>query len=272
MTTNPSPAFAVSSAQVPTRGGAYSGPAAGAAPSSIAFAIGCVYMFFLFSRASEFVDSHGRFHLMVIFAGLGFCALVSGGMLPAMFTAKPGWWLTLFTGWLMFSLPFSLWKGGSFSNFSNVWLKSYFAYFLVGGVIFTVQQARKAFFWMGFASILVMYLSMSHQAAGVVDDRFSVSYGSLGNANDLAGTLLIGLPFMVYVCTDKKRNGFIRLLFSVACLGLLGLVLKTGSRGGLVTIMVLVMITFLKTTMANRAKLIVCGLVAIMMFPLVVSK
>ncbi len=77
---------------------------------------------------------------------------------------------------------------------------------------------------------------------------------------------------MVYVCTDKKRNGFIRLLFSLACLGLLGLVLKTGSRGGLVTIAILVLITFFKTTMANRAKLIACGVAGIMVFPLVVSK
>jgi O-antigen ligase len=218
------------------------------------------------------VDTSGRLHLVAILGFMGVLALFASGAMPRTFTAPQGVWLSLFTGWLIFSLPFSTWRGESFRDLTGMWLKSYVAYFLVAGLIFTVDQCRRAVFWLAFATVAVIYYALRTGVNSAEDSRFAVTYGTLGNANDLAGALLMGLPFLIYVIADKRRNGFIRVISLGMALVLLVVVLRTGSRGAIMTIGALIILGFFKTNAANKMKIVViCGVLAVT-FPLVVSR
>jgi hypothetical protein len=131
-----------------------------AAPvNAIAFGIGCVYTFLLFSHASEFIDDHGRMHLVILSAALAIMALISTGNGPRMLATIQGKWLTAFISWLFLGLPFSMWKGGSFAMFKDACIKSYIAFFLVGGLIFSLAQIRKVFFWLGLGTCVIVFLA-----------------------------------------------------------------------------------------------------------------
>ncbi len=233
-----------------------------------AYGIGVVYLFFLFSHASEFIDTTGRLHMVVFVALLAAIAAIASGKIPSLFESKAGLTLSLFTVFLILSIPFSSWKGGSFHSFLDSWWKSYIAFFLVGSLIFTAQQMRKSLFVLGLGTIGIIYFSF--KATKMNDDgRLSVEYGSLGNSNDLAGALLMGLPFLLYVVLDKKRSALIRLIFSGLTCVLLLVVFKTGSRSGLIAMAVMAALVFFKTSAGNKLKIVVVCAVAAAILPLV---
>ncbi len=236
-----------------------------------AFAMGTMISFFLFSRASEFIDTTGNLHLVLIISFLGFFALFASGAFGQTLFSRPGIWLTLFSVWIVLGIPFSAWRGNSFRNFSNMWLKSFLMFFLIGGLIFTVEQFRKSIFWLGVATISVIYYAF-RSGVNAVDERLSVSYGTLGNANDLAGALLMGTPFMLYVLSDSRRSSVVRLIAAVMTLVLLLVVIRTGSRGALIAIAAMMLLAFLRAGFANKAKILVVCAAAVLLFPLVASR
>ena len=238
---------------------------------SAAAAVGAAYLFFLFSHSIEFIDTTGRLHLIVLLALVGAMAALSAGQLPKVLTSAPGLCLSLFTLTLILGIPFSSWKGGSLKAFTDTWWKSYLTFFLVSGLIFTVGQMRRSLFVIASASIGILYVA-TKAARSYDDGRLSVEYGSLGNSNDLAGAILMCLPFVAYVILDKKRVAFVRLGF-VGIFGMLLLtVMKTGSRASIVVIPLMLAMVFFKTSAANKAKLLVCCLVLICLIPIVVPK
>ena len=239
--------------------------------SNVANAIGCLYLFFLFSHAIEFIDTTGRLHLIVVIAALASLAALGGGKLGFSFTSKPGICISVFTALLILGIPFSAWSGGSFRSFIDLWWKSYLTFFLVSGLIFTVAQVRRALFVIATASVGIAYITLQ-ATRDYVDGRISVEYGSLGNSNDLAGALLMCLPFVIYVVLDKTRAAVIRLGF-VGLIGLmLATVVKTGSRSALIVIALMAAIMFFKVKAANKAKLLVIVAIVLCAAPFFVSK
>jgi O-antigen ligase len=270
---------------VPRRPVATPRPFAGNAPSpgpfpqaaadsgrgTLSFWICAAYTFLIFSRTVEFIDSSGRLHLSLVSGLLCLVAVVVTGGIPKMLISRPGWWLSLFCFWIFIGLPFSTWKGGSVSTFQSVWIKSYLTFFIVGGLIFTLKQLRTMTVIFALATISQIYLAFhASSSSNQEDDRLAVTYGSLGNANDLASALLIGAPFIVFAMTDKKINPFFRML----CLPLLGVllvaVLKTGSRGGLVAIVVLIMVGFFRSSAGGKMKIMLAGICLLALFAAVV--
>ena len=234
----------------------------------VPYAIGAAYLFLLFSHATEFIDTQGRFHLVVIVALAAMIAAFTAGKVPSVFSSRPGLSLGFFTAFLILSIPFSSWKGNSFHHFVDSWWKSYIAFFLVGSLIFTTQQIRRSLFLLGLGTVGIIYFSF--KATKMNDDgRMSVEYGSLGNSNDLAGALLMGLPFLLYVVLDKKRSALVRLSFLALTGILLLVVFKTGSRSGLLAMAFMAILFFFKIGAGNKAKLLVACTVVAAILPLV---
>jgi O-Antigen ligase len=237
----------------------------------IPFWIGAVFTFLTFSHSIEFIDTTGRLHLAMLNAALGALVLLATGNGPVMLLSRQGRWLTGFTFWVFVGLPFSMWKGGSIAIFLNVYIKSFIGFFLIGGLIFTFGQMRKM---MGILALGTAVLSYIVRRAGVSggDDRISVSYGSLGNANDLATTILMGLPFLVFAVLDKSTNRLMRFMGAGMIFVLMALVLKTGSRGGLIGIIAMALFAFTRISMANRMKLIAFAGILLCIAPFVLSQ
>ena len=236
-----------------------------------AYAVGAVYLFLLFSHATEFIDTSGRLHLVVLTAAAALIAAFSAGQLPATLSSKPGICLTLFTMFLVVGIPFSAWKGNSLANFLNMWWKSYLSFFFVASLIFTVDQMRKSLFLLGASTFGIAYFSFKAMKVWS-DGRISVEYGSLGNSNDLAGALLVSLPFVLYVVVDKRRAMLIRLAFVALIFVMLYLVFKTGSRSSVLALGFMALLVFFKTNAQNKFKILVVTGVMACIFPLVAGK
>jgi hypothetical protein len=196
-------------------------------------------------------------------------ALLATGMIPRMLISKPGQWISLFSLWIFIGLPFSTWKGGSVQAFQNGWLKSYLTFLIVGGLIFSLKQLRTMAVIFAFSTVSQLYLSY-HNGASQEADRMAVTYGSLGNANDLASALLIGMPFVVFVMGDKKIAAFWRFLCLPVLVVLLITALKTGSRGGLIAIAALIAFSFFKASASGKMLILIGAVVLVGLFAAVV--
>lgn len=245
----------------------------GAQQNSFAAAslVGATYLFFIFSHAVEFIDTTGRLHLIVLLALVAVLAAISAGLIPKSFTSTPGICLTAFTLFLILGIPFSSWKGGSFRAFADSWWKSYLTFLLVASLVFTLHQLRRALFVLGVASVGILYFAIK-SARTYEDGRLSVEYGSLGNSNDLAGALLMCLPFVMYIVLDSKRAAVIRMAFLGIAGFLLVMVVKTGSRSSLLVVAGMALIMFFQVSASNKIKILICCALVAGTFPFFVSK
>ncbi len=219
----------------------------------LAFTVIWIYIFLLLSRFTEFVDTSNHVHLVFVMGiAAAIATVVTGGLLRAL-SSPIGLWLCAFTAWLTFELPFSSWRGGSFHGLVDTWLKSFATYILVAGLLFTVSQVRVAALSCSLATLFIVAVTLYSGVEAVADDRLSFESGTLGNANDLAAQLVLGLPFLLYFALGKKQNIFFRAIALLAIPPLFYVVLKTGSRGALLAIGILCLVYFWKMPGIQKA-------------------
>lgn len=213
-----------------------------------------------FSRINEFIPIPYAVRAPIAICLLG--SLLTGGVYRAMLS-RPGILLLLFTFWLCVSLPFSVWKGGSFALLTEQWIISLFVFLAISGAIQTLPQCRKAMYAMAAASVLIMLMSFRFGGG----ERMALAWGTLGNPNDFAAFLLLGTPFCLYVFLDHSKFP----LKAAAVVGLGGIVvlaLRSGSRAGFITLLGMAAVLFWNLSLANKIKLVVAALVSA---PLIVA-
>jgi len=95
-----------------------------------------------------------------------------------------------------------------------------------------------------------------------VQGRDTILFGTLGNPNDLAFSLLLLIPFAVFVIQSEKLLSWKTIACVLAIVFALLKTLKTGSRAGLITMATCFGIVLLSGKMKTKLKLV--GLVAAM--------
>ena len=215
------------------------------------FAVLCAYTFLLFSRAVEFIDTAGSLHLMMLIGMPAILLAVMSGKILLAFRTRVGRYLGLMSVWMVLALPFSVWRGGSVTAFAGGWAKSILIFLLVGALLDNLSQLRSFALVIAWATAAMIFVVNRHAIQGV-DSRMSFGWGTLGNSNDLATVLLIGLPFCMHVVTDKRRLILTRIWFLLVGAAALLTALKTGSRGALVAMFLLAAFAFVKASPTNR--------------------
>ena len=172
--------------------------------------------------------------------------------------------------WAVAMVPFSIWPGGSFEKIFNVFAKALIIFWLLGRVINSVPRLSTVA-WM--LSLISIPLSLSAVSAflqggfGNIDlthgwERI-IGYraGLTGNPNDLALMINLTLPFSVGLLLSV-RNQFAR--FALAGIALLGVVavITTYSRGGFITLMVIIG-TYLVCLRGRARRGLVMGVLAL---------
>jgi len=227
---------------------------------SIAFATLIVFLLVAFSRVNEFIPI--PYAVRVPMALCFSAAFLSGGVFRAMLS-RPGIILLALTFWLCVSLPFSVWKGGSFALLTERWITSLLVFIVISGAINSFAQCRKAMYAMAAASALIMFLSFLFGGG----ERLSLAWGTLGNPNDFAAFLLLGTPFCLYVFFDQRRL-ILKFLALASVAGILVLALRSGSRAGFVTMLAMAVVMFWKLSLVNKIKLMV---IVLLTAPLIVA-
>jgi len=238
---------------------------------TIGFFVLQIYLFFLMSRVVEYVDPQQHYHLAFLAATLAAVAACLGFTVGNAFDTKIGLALAAFSAWAIFELPFSSWRGGSFHTLMNTWLKSYVTYIIVVSLIVSFTQLRKALTCVAFATACIVFLSFKLGMTAEADNRLSFESGMLANSNDLAMQLILGLPFILYLALDSRRKLFVRIFFGGVVPVLLYVVLRTGSRAGLVALVGMAVMLFFRSTGSRRWKMVIVAAVLAVCAPLVLN-
>jgi O-antigen ligase len=250
---------------MPGRNGALAAPPARAvlAPEGTA-AIGIVflalYLFVLFSRLPEITSLlvGTSFYQTTILGALALAAaLVSGGVQRAL-TTRLGVLIIALHVWFFIAAPFSYWRGGTFH--ASLYLLRYLPIFiLLGGMVVARGQLRTMM--LTIAASVVVDLTWIVLSTKASSSRLELAYSRFSNANEIAIYLLIGLPFLLFIAMNRRFKAALRILAAATMIGSLFVVLRTGSRGGLLTMTLLFLMIWLGASVINKIKLLVAGIV-----------
>jgi len=220
-------------------------PAASASPPRPAFYLTMVFVFVVYARFPEIMDmvTGSTVHSVRIIVGLALLATVLfGGDSRAVFS-KVGICLMAFTLWMCLCVPFSVWRGGSFRMLRDTWLMALFAFVIIASAVQGLEQCRRIMYTLAAATIFIEIITFF--MGRIQGGRMALLGGTLGNANYLALMLLMGVPFCLFVLRTKPGVSALK----IACVPMLFCVpvtvAATGSRGGMVTLVVMFLLYFL---------------------------
>lgn len=224
-------------------------------PNPIVIAAFPLVVFFLaaiFSGLLEKLPILNNIHLLTVVGGIALIVVGLGGRLPLVLNHPIGRCLLVFTAWYILSTPFGFWPGGSVKLFLDVWSKAFLSFVLVAGCVVTIKQCRTIYKTLGYSVGLLAIMALALRGVdktgrlGLVGTRYE-------NANDFAWTLVLGLSFLLYlVFRGDRRTKMIAAVCSVAIL--LALV-KTGSRAGMIGLLMLAGFGFYQSSRTAKIRL-----------------
>jgi len=210
-----------------------------------------VFVFTVFARVPELLSIQFGINLpfvMAISAFAGLAALFAMdfrrlSMMPAVI------WLLLFTGWLMIAGLFSSWHGGTFQMFKDYWSKAILICIVTSMLVVTLEDLRKVMYAVAYATLVIIAAGLIW--SGTVVGRLEIfkgSQASLSNPNELASRLLTGFCFCLFLLSTQRGFSIKRLVVGVSIPVLLVMALRTGSRSGLLTLLVLFVMLALRAS------------------------
>jgi O-antigen ligase len=204
---------------------------------SLAFRCGLVLVFLRFSFLSETVAylTGKNTYLLYVFgipALLGFFAC--GGLRRTFRFAPAKFWVG-YIAWMVLSVPFSSWKGGSFAVVETYLRTNFIMLLVTAGLAVTWAECRGLISAVGLAAIVNIATTRLFMAQTVDSARLVVAFkGMITDPNDLAAHLLLVLPFLAFIVLRPRTNPILRLVLGAAGVYGVYLILRSGSRGGLI--------------------------------------
>jgi O-antigen ligase len=188
------------------------------------------FLFFLFSRVLDF--KLASLHLPLIFSCICLALSAVNGLRRA-WSMRAFQFLVGLTIWMILCTPFSVWKGGSVEMLKESWSKSLSAGFIVAALVQTSGHALRIMKVLAFAFLAAGLLGIFFGESQ--EGRLMLSEGSYSNPNDYAIAILYGCVSW-YFMMQNPRSPLVMRVCSFFVLLFLGVILlKTGSRGALIT-------------------------------------
>ena len=202
-----------------------------------AFLCALVLVFLRFSYLPEtFTYFTGiNTYVLYIFGSLALIGVVAFGGLKRTFRYTPGKLWLAFLVCMVLAVPFSSWRGGSFL-LAETYLRTDFIMLLVtAGLAASWVECRYLMYAIALAAVFNLVATRLLMTQNVESDRlFLESRGMISDPNDLAAHLLLVLPFLLFVILRKRTHLALRLFLVAGMIYGMFLILRTGSRGGLV--------------------------------------
>ena len=225
-------------------------------------AVGLLLLLFCsFSRVTDFAGSNLHIPLVLSI----FClvmALLSGDLLVAL-KSPIGIALTGFTFWFVCDIPTSFWRSDSLALLTDSWSKCLGLFVVTGALLASLRQIKAALRTLGYAFLVTSALGFVFGRTNAVDGRFSLSQGEYGGANELATAMVQGCIFWWYMMHSSSRSAIMRWLSVLPMIPLLIILLKTGSRAGIVVIGVTMVMIFFHYSMKNRIVFLLVVLIGV---------
>ena len=220
-----------------------------------------VYLFFYCSRVQEMIPyAHTGWLLQPILI----IGMFMTDSTKAILRSDIGRVMIWFTAWIAICVPFSTWRGGSFTQFILA-VQALGLLFFMMAFIRSMDDCYRAIFAIALAMATVGVLSLligggrGASAANGAANRLGLGTGAdtLSDANFLGLYLVIGLPMIWF--SASIRRGIMRAGLICLMLPVLAGMARTGSRSALLTLAVGALFFFAFATSRQRAMMIAGG-------------
>ena len=190
------------------------------------------YLFFYCSRIPEMVPA--------MHAGIALQPLLLIGMIMTkstkmVFESQIGRTMAWFTGWVAVCVPFAVWRGGAYDQFTLA-LQALALLFFMAAFIRTIEDVYRTILTMGLAMGVVGVLSLIIGGGREGSTRLGLGTGNdtLSDANFLALFLIVGLPLIIF--SASRKRGLLRIILILSLVPVLAGAARTGSRSGLLAL------------------------------------
>jgi O-antigen ligase len=222
---------------------------------------------FLFMSFSRILDLYLYWlHLPGIsYRLVGIFLVITGSFLVA-FRDSIGKYMLAFTACFLVSIPFGVWRGGSIQILTNQWLMSFVIFTATASLIADFTQYVRTAKTIALAILALAILSITF---GTMENgRLFLERGRFANPNEMAQALLLGMPFWwaLYV---NFRSPVSKLVAACSLVLMLYVIAKTGSRGALISVVVIVAFMFVRASVVGRMKLLVSAAVLLVLAMLI---
>lgn len=213
------------------------------------------FIFMMFSRVFDMFLT--GFHIPGIAQRVMIFVIIVSGSFTRAFQNRIGRYVLCFTVWMVLSLPFSVWKGGTFGVLTNQWWPSLVVFMAAAGLIADYHQYRLSVTVMAIA-IFVLSIFCLHYGTMDTGRLWMANRSRFANPNDMAQAMLIGIPFWVAL-SKKSASPVVKLVCGLVLLTMTYIISKTGSRGAMISFGVLYLVMLYHATAIGKARLLLLG-------------
>ena len=216
-----------------------------------------IYLFFYCSRIPEMVPA---LHFGIMLQPLLLVGMIMTKSTKAIFQSDIGRAMTWFTGWVLVCVPFAVWRGGAWDQFTLA-LQALALLFFMAAFVRTIEDVYRVILSMALAEAAVGVLSVVIGGGREGSTRLGLGTGNdtLSDANFLALFLVIGLPLIVF--SASRKRGLLKATLILSLVPLLIGAAKTGSRSGLLALAIATVFFLIFASATERMALIAGGII-----------
>ena len=212
------------------------------------------------------------FYLLYLFGPPAIIGGILTGAVQRTFRYRAAWCWAGFFAWMLLATPFSSWTGGSVDRVVSYGRVNFALLFVAGGLAMNWKEIRTIFYTIALAAVTNL-LTAHIFAKADMGGRFSMeASGTIGNANDLAAHLILVMPFLLFVILDPRCAKLIRILLLATVPYALWVILGTGSRGALVSLLMMFLFAIWRASPSQRAAAMAIGVVMAVVIPLLLPE
>lgn len=249
-----------------------------AEPRDWAFTWTLIFTGVLFLRPQDLIPPLEALHLAELSAMAGLIALITGRLARRQTLTRmtPEFAGVLALGAVILATaPFSIWFGGAVSVFTDLYLKVALVYLLAVNVIVSPKRVERltwllvlAIGYIGFRAVLDYVRGVNLIARG---SRVQGAVGGLmQNPNDLALHMVVFMPLAAFVAL-RSGPPIKRLIAAGAAFAMMGAVVASGSRGGFIGLMVMLLVLAVFAARQRPAMVFAGALVVLCALPILPS-
>jgi len=232
---------------------------------NIAFGLALGLVFVQFSEIHQLLTYliHVNTYLLYLFGIPTFLGVALTGGIQRTLRYRPAVFWILFIVWLIAGVSFSSWRGGAFGALRTYIRTDFPMLFVIAGLTITWRECQSMMRAIASAAVVMTFAArMFQNDSGKYGERTALNFGTVSNSNDYAGHLVLILPFLIWVGLTAKSRALRLAAWGGVGYGVL-LVLRTGSRGALLALIVGALYWLLRGTMRQRVALLAMGPVAV---------
>lgn len=232
---------------------------------SIGLLLLCTFLFLMFGRPADFLFPSLHLPLIVSVAAL-LTAILGGGAIYVVRTTS-GLLMTALTAWFLLAVVFSTHRGGSLEVISGHWMRSYLCFVLILAICRRTIYIRRVIQTLAWSVLVASLLAFIYGVSP--HGRIQLPVGFLSGPNELASVLVIGMLYWMFILFDPAAAKLHRLMSIVAMIPIMLVLIKTGSRGGILTLAITFSIMFLRFSLKRKIIVLFGGMIMLLLALLV---